>query len=278
MGAGKDGKGNDGQRECECKLDAQHIDQLKLIRDHILSTPHYLLATDPVLRPALIQDMELLGVPENFSGARTRIYYDDINLNGFRNDVEIRIEPKRKEAGEDNVFKQMVKIGGNRATDRDGTFDRREYPVKLPSPVPDLSLVKNGGRRKLQDVFGVDDLANVKLLPMIMLVSQRWKIEYHPEGDTATRIEYAHDVGRGETFTGFRWDFFQAELEIKAGNAAILPREKRRLLDSFNFLSTGTRSKPSPGFEELTRVLVQPETRKAAAKDLKPGFFQILKL
>ncbi|HEY8191333.1 MAG TPA: hypothetical protein VIG74_02825 [Alphaproteobacteria bacterium] len=260
--------------ERECKLDAQNASQLATIREHIITDPHYVTLNDPRFQPDLMHGMELLGVPENFSIPRVRVYYDDIDLNGFRNGVEIRVEPKECT---EKPYKQMVKIGSNNAS-ADGVFDRMEYPAKLPSPQPDLSLLKNGAQKKLKDVFGVSDLADVKLLPMVMLVSQRWKIEYHPGGDPAMRIEYAHDTSRGQTFTGFSWDFFQAELEMKAGDATILPREKKRLLDRFNFLSPGTRSKPSPGFDALAAALAQPEIRKAAQKSLKPGAFKVLTL
>lgn len=261
--------------EQECKLDARTSKQLERVRKHIIGDPHYVTLNDEKFLPDVMKGEKMLGVPESFSPPRIRVYYDDIQLNGFRSGVEIRVEHKAESNPDEPQYKQVVKIGNNTA-ETDGIFDRIEFPARLADSTPNLNAVDSRQQKKLKDIFEVKDLSKVKLLPLIQIVSQRWRIEFHPDGNRNNRIEYAHDLGVGQTFTGYTWKMHQAELELKCGNPAALVREKRRLMETFNFFTPGLRSKPSAGFEVLTAALSHPELRKRAQKELTPGTFRVL--
>jgi len=266
-------------KEQENKLNAENERQLKMVRRHLLTDPHYVTDFSPDFRPDLLQGMRLIGVPQKFGMPRIRVYFDDIDLRGFRNDVEIRNAFERKSMSEQFQYKQVIKVGANEVTE-DGVFERVEYAAKHDSPVPNLDLVKNGMSKYLRDVFEVTDLSKVKLLPFILIASQRWRIEYHPDGDKRTCIEHAHDVARGQNIFNFTWDLFQIEFELKHGKRAVLQPEKQRLLDMFNFLSPGTESKPTPGFNALADgpFLDDRRLRKKVQEQLQAGQFRVLKL
>ena len=261
--------------EQECKLDARSAGQLRRVRKHIIDVSHYVTLNDEKFLPDVMKGKKMLGVPESFTPPRIRIYYDDILLSGFRNGVEIRVEHKAEINAEESQYKQMVKIGNNTAED-DGIFARIEFPARLINSIPSLNNIDSRQQKKLRDIFEVKDLSKIKLLPLIQIVSQRWRIEFHPDGNRNTRIEYAHDLGVGQTFTGYTWKMHQAELELKSGNPASLMREKKRLMETFNFFTPGLRSKPSAGFDVLSAALSRPEVRKLAQKELTPGVFKVL--
>lgn len=263
-------------REQELKLNVPGVDQLNQVREHLIHDPHY--KTDSDLkrqRPAVAAGMPVLGKPEEiYTPLRTRIYYDDVKLHGFAQGVEIRIEER---GDSKSPFKQVIKIGGNVAG-KDGTFDRAEYSSPLKTGVPDLSVLDQEQKDKLKAIFGVAKVSDIELRPLVMMVSQRWRYEYHPGGDADTLVEYAHDVARGQTFTGHQWDLYQAEIEMKEGDASALAREERRLRDTFNFFQADSRSKPSPGFEVLKAQLAAPEAQEFVRRTLTPGRFQVLTL
>lgn len=255
--------------EVECKLDARSVAQLRRVRGHLLKDPHYVSGVEGKFSSPAFQGRETLGRPEELSGFRVRTYYDDAHLTGYRQGVEIRIEPKG------DLYKMTVKIGANRPDG--GLFRRKEYAVQLKNPVPNFSTLDPKARRYLQEIYGVKNINRLKLRPMIEITSQRWRYEYHPGGDPKTLIEYAHDVAQGRTFTGFTWPLFQAELEIKSGNAAALEMEKKRLLRIFDFFREANVSKPSPGFEDLIMVLDRKQMQKFVREKLKAGQFKVFK-
>ncbi len=259
--------------EREHKLRASSTAQLNRVRNFVLSNAHYVPAYEAPLAHGLLDGMELLGPPESTSAMRVRVYYDDEKLHGYRNGVEIRIEPRVKE------HKLVVKIGDNVADKKEGGFDREEHVGKLKSFRPDFKGLDAPARNRLKKVYGVKNVDDIKVRPMIMIVSQRWRYVYHPAGNKKASIEYAHDVARGQTFTGYEWGIFEAELELKKGNPAVLRREEARLLRAFNFLSHGTYSKPSPGFDVLQRILLADDdtARKFVKTEMKPGPFQVYK-
>ena len=265
-------------REQECKLNARSVGQLRRVRKHIIDDSHYVTLNDEKFLPDVMKGGKMLGVPESFTPPRIRVYYDDVNLHGFCNGVEIRVELKPQSLSDEDRYKQVIKIGNN-TTDDDGIFDRIEFPARLDDPAPDLGLSNLDGKqkKKLKDIFEVKDLSKIRLLPLIQIVSQRWRIEFHPDGKRDTRIEYAHDFGIGQTFTGFTWKMYQAELELKNGGSAALMREKKRLMETFNFFTPGMRSKPSAGFDVLSAALSREGINKAARKVLVPGEFKVLK-
>lgn len=261
-------------RERELKLDADGADQLEQVRRYLISHPHYRTPGDlkAATPPAMAQDMAVLGKPDEiYTPLRLRVYYDDAALRGFSSGVEIRIEARNDGR---HPFKQVIKMGNNVAGD-DGTFCRDEYSAPLKSAAPDLSVLGAAEKKALKAIYGVCKLDAVALRPLVMMASQRWRYEYHPDGDPATRIEYAHDVARGETFTGYRWDLYQAEIEMKAGDPACLAGEERRLRAAFNFFRAAHRSKPSPGFDVLAGQLSAPGARAFVDRVLEPGRFHV---
>jgi len=265
--------------EQECKLDAQNSDQLQRLRTHIINDPHYVTLDDarffPDIGPDTAKKLELLGIPEKFTPPRLRIYYDDLHLSAFRQSIEIRIQPQHTDPTGADSYTQVIKIGNNKSA-KNGLFERMEYTTHQTTPIPDLCCIEGPQQENLQKAFGAKNLSKAKIFPLIRILSQRWQIEYHPDGDPHTRIEYAHDVAIGETCTGHTWHLYQAELELKAGNPNMLINEQKRLMQAFDFLTPGAHSKPSAGFHELTALLSQAKIREKALKSLTPGAFKVL--
>ncbi len=236
--------------EQERKYNVRHPNHVGLLQQSIIADDHFVTLDYPPFRSDLMASVGLIGAPQEITAPRQRFYFDDLRLSGFLNGVEIRIEPRRQGREEGWPFRQVVKIGEPGSAEQH-TLQRMEYPARLRALKPDLTVVGNGNGRYLADVFNVKSLARAVLHPLLRIHSQRWKMEYHPEGDPDTLIELALDVGRGQTLSGYVWDIRQLELEIKAGDPQTLDAEERYLRTRFPFLEPEFRSKPTPGFEIL---------------------------
>ena len=128
------------------------------------------------------------------------------------------------------------------------------------------------------DPIRLQSILDVKLYPLLVIASQRWKIDYHPDGDKNTKIEYASDVGHGIDITGYEWDIYQAELELKKGDLSVLTREESYLREHFNFLKVESHSKPTPGFENLSSIITSSKAQNFIHDQFKDSNkFRVLK-
>lgn len=192
-------------------------------------------------------------VPNEVTGLRQRIYFADSALTCFRAGIEIRQEMRHKHSFDHPIFKQVIKIGANKATAKHPTLERTEYPAKLASFGANLKAV--GDKNVLKKLS--TELNEAALRPVIQLLSQRTKLIYHPEGNPDVAVELAFDLFcHGATFDGYTWEGPQLEIELKKGAAtrqeadAILAQEEKRFMEMFG-LRRDLSSKPAPGLRYL---------------------------
>ncbi len=271
--------------ELERKLNASNLEQLQRIMAYVLADPHFVVLPkkdekqgkdDKKGKHGKSRELKMLGIPQTMGGKRLRNFFDDLATSGFADGVEIRIQQNPDHATEGGTeFLQVIKIG-DKASPENPTLERMEYPAELTANKPDLHVVSNGNREFLKRIFNVASLSNVELFPLVETESQRWKIKYHPDGDPHTKIELACDSVSGTACTGFEWEMFQVELEMKKGDPAVLKREVERLKRKFPFLREETESKSAPGFHAIREAFKNDDMRRAAAEQLTPGTFVIV--
>lgn len=261
-------------RERERKLNARSAHQLDKVRAYVLQDPHFVTLNDLRLSLPLLKGLPLR-VPQEDSSLRLRTYHDNSVLSATRSGVEIRIEDRSFGSDNEWPFKQVIKIG-EAASQANHTLDRLEFTSKLQKAQPDLENVKGDRADYLKQAFNARSLNKIRIYPLIQIASQRWKLLYHPDGDKDTQIELATDIGRGQTVDGFTWDMFQLEIEMKKGDPAWLEKEEARLMQNLPFLTSETRSKPSPGFDHLGTLLALKNNREIVRQKLKDGTFHIL--
>jgi len=240
--------------ERECKLDASSDAVITRVKDYVLSHPKIFM---PVTKGSL------LGVPKSLKFAtpfevtepRIRLYWDDVNLTAQKNGIEIRQEPRPK-----GGIKQMVKVAGGAGPAKGVVMDRMEHSANLDHFGLDFDEIKDPDlRRHLKKLFG-----RKILKPVICMVSQRMKLNYHPGGDKKVLIELGLDAPcKGYVFDGYSWNNPQIELELVTGtNTKILEREAALLQKLFKLAPT-TSSKPAVGFRHLQTLLATPQGKKA---------------
>jgi len=259
--------------EQERKLNAPSARVLDRIHAHVIRDPHYATLNDSRFAQDWLQDLPLR-VPQEDSGLRYRLYFDDPKLTATKSGIEIRLEYRGDKTADGWPYKQVIKVGAA-GSDDNHTLDRLEYPAKLRRDLPVLEAIDGDGASFLKAAFNKGNLADIDLFPMIQIASQRWKLLYHPDGDPDTQIELATDLARARTFTGFGWNLFQVEMEMKKGDPAILAAEEARLLAAFNDLRVEKRSKPAPGFDVLAPLLTEKEARDFVRQNLKRGHFAV---
>jgi|GEM_PF-6176653 len=246
--------------EIEFKLDADCDDTLREAMAWVQKSPRiFMPLKDPVPR---IMEGRLLPSFERTRG-RVRRYFDSVDLDLFKNGIEIR-----QEAREKGGYKQMVKID-RPDNSSDDMMDRDEYPGVCHKIGVDFDEVEDKLiRRRLMNDYG-----GLKLKPLVVMVSQRLRLKYHPEGDTGIEIEAAFDVPCcGFALNKYVWEAPEMELEIikgpekHAAALALLEREAARF-KKFGLKRTAT-SKPTPGFAGMGEFLKGREGQKAF-KNLK---------
>lgn len=259
--------------ERERKFNVKSAQYLDRIREHVIGDRHYVTLNDRRFSGDWLSGLPLR-VPQSDSDLRQRFYFDDVNLKATAAGVELRIEYRGDKTSDGWPYRQVIKVGAA-GSDENHTLDRLEYPAKLRRGMPVLDAVEGAGSAFLKAAFNSSSLADVALYPMIQIVSQRWKLLYHPGGDKTTQIELAIDMARARTFTGFTWDMFQVEMELKKGDPAALEKEEKYLRQVFTDMAVETRSKPSPGFDVLARYLACEDMRKFVGNNLSEGRFQV---
>lgn len=242
-------KERNGFHELEFKLDAGDVPLMKAVQAHVLAKPKiFTPTTHPDLLDAIPQDLRSsFQMPVEVTEARKRLYFDKMDLAAFEAGIEIRQERHTK-----GRVKQMIKIGGN-ASDDDPLMDRMEHGCYTKRFGVSVGCVKDDDARKyIKKMIG--DGEDMK--PIVCMISQRTRINYHPHGDPDTIIELGFDYPcRGYSLMGFVWDAPQMELEIVKGPdehekaRAILEREAARF-DEFGLVRSVV-SKPTPAFERL---------------------------
>ncbi len=170
--------------------------------------------------PDLLQDMDL---PADIIYPRTRFYWANINLKGYRPTDRFKGEVRTEEKVEKDAWQQVVKLGGNSNSGR--TLSRGEYKRLLDGFGTNLGVYK--GLRK--DVTRA--LGNTELKPLVRLQGQTKKIFYHPHGDRKTLLEIKFDKVKGQTFDGFGRDIIEIEVEVKRGDKKATKREMEAMLD-----------------------------------------------
>lgn len=264
---------SDTFHEQERKLNASSVAHLVKIQDFVIADAHYVTLNDPRFAGDWLSDMPL-HVPQSNSDLRFRHYFDDPKLTANRAGIELRVEYRGDKSADGWPYKQVIKVGAS-GSEEDHTLDRLEYPAKLRRGLPVLEAVEGAGASFLKAAFNKNKLADVQLFPLIQIVSQRWKLLYHPDGDKDTQIELSTDMARARAFTGFTWDLFQVELELKKGDPQILADEEARLRKIFRCLTVETRSKPAPGFDHLTGILDKKPMRDFVRTNLSQGRFRV---
>lgn len=267
----KRGKQNEARaqlsREVECKFNATNEGEIALVEAYIRSNAYYVSAE---------KDAENGAEEKDGPVEIERVYFDTLNLSGHRAGIEIRVEHKCRSLKDDKPYKMVVKI----SNDNDGktmALDRLEESYRMADSQPDLSVIDDKPvKDALKWAFGVKKLDNIDLYPMVRIMAQRAKYTYSPDGDKTVKVEFDRAVGKGHDFTGYCFDLFQCELEIKEGDPAILEEESKRLMKEFSFLSLGEDSKPTPGFKHLDAELKNKKARKFAQTHLKPDSFRVL--
>lgn len=211
---------------------------------------------------------EVFETPFQRTDPRLRVYYLDREGILRALDIEVRQEIKKK-----NGIKQTTKVGRG-GTEADPTLDRFEQ----------ASMIHRFGF----NMFALHDQhlaaridASVKSIPkpVLYMVSQRYRFEYHPEGNPDELIEIALEpIHKGQTLDGFIWGMPKIDIEIKNGpdqdelRHALLKREEERLLNLFPFLKRQLHSSPTPGFNHILGELEGGNTAVIEAIDeMDPG-------
>lgn len=252
--------------EIESKLNAPSEAALKQVSDYIKSDPYYMAAPDVVETDEPADTMHL-----------ERTYFDTVTLDGYNGSVEIRMEHKTRKPDDKKPYKMTIKVAKVQGGKKKMAIDRLEASYRLEGPKPDLSVIDDPEVEKaLEKTFDVRKIKDVKLLPMIRIMAQRKKYTYYPGGNKAAKVEFDSAVGIGHDFTGKKFDLFQIELESKEGDPALLETETEKLMKQFNFLALDTKSKPSPGFENLKTVMADKVVRDFARDNLDPKAFRVL--
>jgi len=243
--------------EKEFKLDADSAAQLKQARQYVFDNPAiFMPATHPSQLahiPAHMRDS--FETPLEITRPRLRLYYDTVDLDGLANNIEIRQEQRK------HGYKQVIKIGGN-ATAADPLLDRLEVPCKIGKYGVDFDAIEQDSIRKhLKSIFG-----GKPIKPLVCMISQRTRFEYHPEGQKDVVIELGFDTPcHGISFTGYSWVTHQLELEKVEGPddhaevRRLLEREERRFA-RFG-MTRSVISKPYLGFTQMQDSLQTPEGR-----------------
>jgi hypothetical protein len=252
-------------REVECKLDAPDEASVKQVADYIENDNHYVPANSSAQKPQSENNVEL-----------ERVYFDTLNLSGYKAGIEIRVEHKIRGLKDDKPYKMVVKIDAEDKK-KGSALDRLEETYRMEDSEPDLSVIKDKPvRDALKWAFGVKKVDDVDLYPLVRIMAQRSKFTYHPGGDKSTKVEFDKAVGKGHDFTGYAFDVLQCELESKSGATSAVETEGKRLRDKFDFLATSKESKPTPGFRHLKTILKNKKARKFAQRNLKHDSFRVL--
>ena len=251
--------------EIESKLNVPSEALLQHVGDYILNSPYY-MANDVHVGAININPLHL-----------ERTYFDSLSLDGFKNGVEIRIEHKSKRSeSSKKPYKMTIKVSLPQ-NEENIAVDRLEACYRIDEAQPDLSVIEDSKIKKaVKQAFGVKNLKDINLLPLVRVLAQRWKYSYRPGGDPNTKIEFDSASGQVHDFTGQAFDLYQIELESKEGDPQAVEIETTRLTNKFNFLSIDTNSKPALGFERLQSVLMDKDIKKYAEEHLDNKAFRIL--
>ena len=255
-------------REVELKLNGNNESDIVQVDQYIRAEHYYAAAS----RKNDNSDDDVYDNPTEIE----RIYFDTLNLSGFRSGIEIRVEHRTRSLKDDKPYKMVVKIDAE-DTQKGKRLDRLEETYRMTESQPDFSVIDDKPvKDALKAAFGVKKLDNIDLYPLVRIMAQRAKYTYHPDGDKKITIEFDRAVGKGHDFTGYSFDLFQCELEIKSGAETVLEEESRRLCEKFGFLTPCTESKPTPGFKHLDTILNNKKARKFAQTHLKTDSFRVL--
>lgn len=244
--------------ERECKLDAASDAVIDAIQDFVLAHPKIYAPAIQRVAPGIPAALrKSFATPLEVTEPRIRLYWDDVDLTMQKNGIEIRQEPRPK-----GGIKQMVKIGGGQGQTM---LDRQEHSANIDHFGIDIDAIKDSNlRRRLKTITH-----GKTLKPIISMISQRMKMNYHPDGNPGVVIELGLDAPcHGYCFDGFKWQLPQIELELVDGPVdaeqarVILEWEAARLYTRFDLMPNVT-SKPAAGFAHLRPFLATPAGRQA---------------
>lgn len=256
-------------REVESKLDAPSEAEIRQVEDYIKGHDYYVLASQLPERDDHDQVTEI-----------ERVYFDTLNLSGYKAGIEIRVEHKARTVKDSKPYKMVVKIDAPdkiKTKTKGNALDRLEESYRMAGPQPDLSVISDKAvKEALKWAFGVKKLDDIDFYPLVRIMAQRSKYTYHPGGDKKLVVEFDRAVGKGHNFMGYSFDVFECELEIKKGDAVMLEAETDRLMKEFSFLAPNYHSKPTPGFAHLKLHLKNKPTRQFAQTHLQPDSFRVL--
>ena len=242
--------------ERECKLDAPSDAVLARVKDYVLSHPKIFTPVTRSPHHGVPKSMRgKFSTPMEITEPRIRLYWDDVNLTAQKHGIEIRQEPRPK-----GGIKQMIKVAGAKA--KGPVMDRMEHSANLDHFGLDFDEVRDDTLRDYLKTL----LGRKIMKPVICMVSQRLRLNYHPGGNPDVLIELGIDAPcHGYAFDGFNWHNPQIELELVYGpSTKILEREAALLRKLFDLAPT-TSSKPAVGFKHLQTLLAKPEGRRVFA-------------
>ncbi len=158
-----------------------------------------------------------------------RAYYDSARLALHKNDLSLRMQYKEGKKGRLGGYEQTVKrdlpaANGNLAA---GALFRREVKDIMPSHAPDLNAVTDADTKA-----AVLPFAKLKLKHIFTAAIERRYFNVSTgHGKKAATVELAFDVGEIILQSdGSRHQFFEIELERKAGNAAAIDELREEIL------------------------------------------------
>lgn len=244
-------------------------------------SPGYTLLSDPTLVPPLPRasmPQPAFRPPLETTPVRQRVYCADSGGVLAALGLEVRLEERK--GGKGSAWCQTAKWiepiskegGAFPESCAVPVFHRMEQKAILAQfGFNPYALRPRALRERVLEAAFVD-----RPRPVLCLTSQRTRLCYHPDGDTATLIELAAEPSHvGVTFSGFSWQAPKLELEIKKGpdnphaRTALLCREVHRLQSLAERIAPcapplrpSTHSSAAPGFAAVAAVLATAQGRR----------------
>lgn len=206
----------------DCLADRAHV--LKKIFDSVVAKNDHFVTLD---RAPHTKDFpaELVDLPPDFpctvSYLRTRLYWLNDELAGYKPGDKGRAEIRTEEKPEKGYWQQTLKLGGN----GEKTLTRGEFKRPLDDFGTNLDVYKPKQRKAAYAILG-----HKERKPLVRIDSQSTALLYHPDGRPDVLFEIKFDKGIGRTFNGYVRDIVEVEIEVKKAEN-LSPKDIERLLD-----------------------------------------------
>ncbi|MCB9989923.1 MAG: hypothetical protein H6867_00910 [Rhodospirillales bacterium] len=160
--------------------------------------------------------------PANPKPLRTRYYWANAALDGYKPDDKGRAEIRTERKTGKGCWEQVLKIGGKSGK----TLKRGEYKRALDGFGVNLDVYPSEIRKSALKIIKDEEFK-----PLIRLEGQSKPVLYRPDGRTDILFEIKFDKGKGFTFDGIEEDVIEVEIEVKERGSDVSDEEIEALLD-----------------------------------------------